>query len=59
VHGEGDKGQRTIEEIIVEFRDLNDLERVAAQHIAALHDADAPVPVKDDEAIEHAVPDAR
>jgi threonyl-tRNA synthetase len=59
VHGEGDKGQKTIEEIIVEFSALNDLERVAQQHIIAAHDSDVPVPVTDPDAIEHAVPDAR
>ena len=59
VHGEGDKGQRTIEEIMVEFAGLNDLERVAQQHIIAAHDADVPMPVTDPDAIEHAVPDAR
>jgi threonyl-tRNA synthetase len=59
VHGEGDKGQKTIEEIIVEFKELNDLERVAQQHIIAAHDSDVTVPVTDPDAIEHAVPDAR
>ncbi len=55
VHGEGDKGQRTIDEIIAEFRELNDLDRLAAEHSTP----PSPVLVQDRETIEHAVPDAR
>jgi threonyl-tRNA synthetase len=55
VHGEGDRGMRSIEEIIVEFGELNDLDKLAAKHIAER----SPVLVDDRETIEHAVPDAR
>jgi threonyl-tRNA synthetase len=55
VHGEGDKGKKSIDEIIEEFVRLNDLERIASEARAAV----ATAPIIDDEAIEHAVPDAR
>ena len=55
VHGEGDKGKRTIEELIVEFTSLNDLERIARE----ARTMSSSVPMLDDDAIEHAVPDAR
>ncbi|HVK40076.1 MAG TPA: threonine--tRNA ligase [Candidatus Kapabacteria bacterium] len=55
VHGEGDKGKRTLEELIVEFIGLNDLERIATE----AREAVAARPIVDEEAIEHAVPDAR
>lgn len=57
VHGEGDKGMQSIEEILVEFAGLNDLEAIAASaRTGGMHPA---VEITDDEAIEHAVPDAR
>lgn len=58
VHGDGDKGKRTIEELIVEFIQLNDLERVANEARAATTAANA-ARALDEDAIEHAVPDAR
>jgi hypothetical protein len=54
MHGEGDKGMKTIEEIMVEFSELNDINRIAAGHQVA----ETPV-LAADQAIEHAVPDAR
>jgi len=55
VHGEGDRGARTIEEIIAEFRELNDVEAIAerARTVAPA------VEITDTDSIEHAVPDAR
>jgi threonyl-tRNA synthetase len=55
VHGEGDKGKRSIEELIVEFLRLNDLARIASEARASL----TTPPRVDEESIEHAVPDAR
>ncbi len=57
VHGEGDKGMKTIEELIVEFREHNDLNRIAAEAMAAHVESQATM--VDQETIEHAVPDAR
>ncbi|MEO6048646.1 MAG: His/Gly/Thr/Pro-type tRNA ligase C-terminal domain-containing protein, partial [Candidatus Kapaibacterium sp.] len=56
VHGEGDKGKRSIEEIIVEFIDQNDTVRIANAAMAAVAPS---LEISDDSAIEHAVPDAR
>lgn len=57
VHGEGDKGMRSIEEIIVEFTELNDLDKVAEKGRAAARKP--AVEIDDEMKIEHAVPDAR
>jgi threonyl-tRNA synthetase len=61
MHGEGDKGMKSIEEIIVEFTDLNDLDKLAEQGRAAAEKAKAKpaVEIDDEMTIEHAVPDAR
>jgi threonyl-tRNA synthetase len=58
VHGEGDQGQRSIEEIIVSFSELNDIDKIAeaARTAATMKPA---VEITDEMAIEHAVPDAR
>ncbi|MDB5034615.1 MAG: threonyl-tRNA synthetase [Chlorobi bacterium] len=56
VHGEGDRGKQSIEEIIVEFIDQNDTVRIANSAMAAMAPS---VEISDDTAIEHAVPDAR
>jgi threonyl-tRNA synthetase len=56
VHGEGDRGMQTIEELLVEFARNNDLQRIASEAMAA-HVAQAEM--VDEETIEHAVPDAR
>ncbi|MEP7217272.1 MAG: threonine--tRNA ligase [Bacteroidota bacterium] len=56
VHGEGDKGKRSIEEIIVEFIDQDDTVRIANAAMAAMAPS---LEISDDSAIEHAVPDAR
>ena len=54
IHGEGDKGARSIEELLAEFADLSDLKKVAATaHI------ESAIEIKHHDAIEHAVPDAR
>ena len=54
VHGEGDKGMQSLEEIIADFYDLNNVEKLAAK----AHQ-EAAIEIKHHEAIEHAVPDAR
>jgi threonyl-tRNA synthetase len=54
VHGEGDKGMQSLDEIIAEFYDLNNVEKLAAK----AHQ-EAAIEIKHHEAIEHAVPDAR
>lgn len=54
VHGEGDKGMQSLDEIIAEFYDLNNVEKLAAK----AHEESA-IEIKHHEAIEHAVPDAR
>jgi threonyl-tRNA synthetase len=57
VHGEGDRGMETIENLIVEFTRHNDLQRIAAEAMAAgVVDVSTRI---DEETIEHAVPDAR
>ncbi len=54
-HGEGDQGRRPLQEMIAEFRELNDPDKVAAKGLAV-----APaVEIHDESSIEHAVPDAR
>ncbi len=57
VHGEGDKGKRSIEEIIAEFRGLNDTEKLGLGSDAET--AEPAVEITDESAIEHAVPDTR
>lgn len=54
VHGEGDKGMQSLDEIITQFYDLNNVENLAAK----AHKESA-IEIKHHEAIEHAVPDAR
>jgi threonyl-tRNA synthetase len=54
-HGDGDKGRRSIAEIIAEFSELNDLDKVAA----AGRTVEPAVEIEDETAIERAVPDAR
>lgn len=54
VHGEGDKGMQSLDEIIADFYDLNNVEKLAAK----AHQ-EAAIEIKHHEAIEHAVPDAR
>jgi len=56
VHGEGDRGLSTLESIMSEFRELNDVEKIAARARTHLESA---VEIAHHEAIEHAVPDAR
>ncbi len=59
VHGEGDRGSCSIEELIVEFADLNDVKKIAAQAQERMRTASAAVEIDDEMTIEHAVPDAR
>lgn len=54
VHGEGDKGMQSLDEIIADFYDLNNVEKLAAK----AHQ-EAAIEIKHHEAIEHAVSDAR
>ncbi|MCE7934893.1 MAG: threonine--tRNA ligase [Chlorobi bacterium CHB2] len=54
VHGEGDKGMKPLDQIVAEFYDLNNVEKLAA----TAH-AESAIEIKHHEAIEHAVPDAR
>jgi len=59
VHGKGDRGMRSIEEVIVEFNDLNDLDKVAQAANDRAKSAGMAGDEDDEMAIEHAVPDAR
>lgn len=53
IHGEGDKGTLTLEELMAEFAILNSPQAIAQQHL------DAAVEIHHHEAIENVVPDAR
>lgn len=53
IHGEGDKGSMTLEELTAEFALLNSPEAIAQQHL------DSAVEIHHHEAIGHVVPDAR
>lgn len=53
LHGEGDKGSLTLEELMAEFSLLNDPQAIAQQHLEAATE------IKHHEAIENVVPDAR
>lgn len=53
LHGEGDKGTLTLDEVIAEFAILDDPQSVAQRHL------DAAIEIQNHNAIENAVPDAR
>jgi threonyl-tRNA synthetase len=57
LHGEGDRGSLSLDAIIEEFTELNDIAKVAAHAIARI--TEPAIEIHDEGAIEHAVPDAR